>query len=273
MTATVSDVIRIIENIAPLYLAEEWDNPGLQVGQRDWPVQTIRIALDPLQNVVAEACRENVDLLITHHPLIFTPLNSIDFNTSVGSIISMACKYKMAIFAAHTNLDKVKNGLNDVLAGIIGLENLKVLGDSMPEEGGLEEKQHGFGRIGELADTIKFSSFALEIKKKLSLDYIKITGKPDLSVKKVALCTGSGSSLMNNFFASGAQVYISGDLRYHDARDAEANNLGLIDIGHFASEHLIVKVLAKRLEKIISKNGINVKVEACESEIDPFVIM
>ena len=268
MPVIIADIIKIMEDIAPSCLAEEWDNVGLQVGQKDWPVRNIRIALDPLPNVVAAACREKVDLLITHHPLIFKPLSSVDFSTPVGAIINMASKHKMAIFAAHTNLDNVTDGLNDILAYRIGLNNLKVLGDIR----GSEDCQ-GLGRIGDLIRKTKLASFALEIKKKLGLNYIKVAGKPDLFVKKAALCTGSGSSLINNFFASGAQVYISGDLRYHDARAAEAANLGIIDIGHFASEHLIVEVLARRLREIISKSGIDVKVEACESEIDPFVII
>jgi len=377
MPAIIADIIKIMEDIAPSYLAEEWDNVGLQVGQKDWPVRTVRIALDPLPNVVAAACRERVDLLITHHPLIFKPLGSIDFSTPVGAIINMASKHKMAIFSAHTNLDNVTDGLNDILARTIGLKNLEVLGEPIepeyyklviylpveyeqkvltslfetkagrigaytscsfrnngratfrpgslskpfigkpddmshadeirletvvqkddlenviehlranhpyetmaydvyklqPSDSILAGRQQGLGRIGDLAGETKLLPFALEIKKKLRLDFVKIAGNPDLPVKKAALCTGSGSSLINNFFASSAQVYISGDFRYHDARAAEAANLGIIDIGHFASEHLIIEVLAKRLREIIFKNRIDVKVEACESEIDPFVIL
>ncbi|MDI6687955.1 MAG: Nif3-like dinuclear metal center hexameric protein [Desulfobacterales bacterium] len=377
MPAIIADIIKIMEDIAPSRLAEEWDNVGLQVGQKDWPVRTIRIALDPLPGVVAAACKEGVDLLITHHPLIFKPLGSVDFGTPVGAIINMASKHKMAIFAAHTNLDNVTDGLNDILARMIGLNNLEVLGKPIepeyyklvvylpveyeqkiltslfetkagsigaytscsfrnngratfrpgslskpftgkpdnishadeirletvvqkddlenviehvranhpyetmaydvyrlqPSDSMLAVRQQGLGRIGDLAEETKLLSLALEIKKKLCLNFIKVAGKPDLSVKKVALCTGSGSSLINNFFVSGAQAYISGDFRYHDARAAEAANLGIIDIGHFASEHLIVKVLAKRLKEIIFKTGIDLKVEACESEIDPFVIL
>ncbi|MEA3429385.1 MAG: Nif3-like dinuclear metal center hexameric protein, partial [Thermodesulfobacteriota bacterium] len=190
----------------------------------------------------------------------------------VGAIIDMASKHKMAIFAAHTNLDKVTDGLNDILARIIGLNNLKALGESTSESM-LAGRQQGLGRIGDLVRETKLSSFALEIKKKIGLNYIKVAGEPDLLIKKAALCTGSGSSLINNFFASGAQVYISGDFRYHDARAAEAANLGIIDISHFASEHLVVEIFARRLREIISKTGIDVKVEACKSEIDPFVLL
>ncbi len=135
------------------------------------------------------------------------------------------------------------------------------------------EDRQGSGRIGNLGESTNLISFARSIKEKLGLNLVKIAGNPDLIVNTAAVCTGSGSSLMNNFISSGAQVYISGDLRYHDARAVEAANLGLIDIGHFASEHLIVDVLASRLEKVLSKHGIYVKVEAYGLEIDPFMVL
>jgi putative NIF3 family GTP cyclohydrolase 1 type 2 len=107
----------------------------------------------------------------------------------------------------------------------------------------------------------------------LGLDYIKVAGHPDLIVKSVAVCSGSGSSFVDHFVTSGAQVYVSGDLGYHDARTVEAENLGLVDIGHFASEHLIVDVLTHRLDKILSEKGIDVKIEAYKLEKEPFMIL
>jgi putative NIF3 family GTP cyclohydrolase 1 type 2 len=111
------------------------------------------------------------------------------------------------------------------------------------------------------------------IKKKLKLRHLRLSGDPDLPVKKVAVCSGSGASLLADFFASGAQVFVSGDLRYHDARDVEAANLGLIDIGHFASEHLIVDVLAQRLTGLFADSKKNLNVKACDIEKDPFTVL
>ena len=372
MEAKIFDIIKAMEMIAPIWLAEEWDNVGLQVGRNDWTVRKIWISLDPAPNVVDDACRNDVDLLITHHPLIFHPLKSINLNTAVGDIIQKAIRHHMAIFSAHTNLDNTMDGLNDVLAQRIGINNLKVLGNvsasenyklvlyvpvayeqqilnsifetnageigsytccsfrnkgtgtyrpgssSTPFAGKVGEITHadefrieivvrkndlnrviehvrknhpyetmaydiyplitnedrqGSGRIGDLDERTKLIAFARTIKEKLGLNSIKIAGHPDLTVKTVAVCTGSGSSLVNNFISSGAQVYISGDLRYHDARTVEDANLGLIDIGHFASEHLIVDVLAERLKKVLSKHEIYVKVEAYGLEQDPFIVL
>ena len=276
MTATVADIIKVMETMAPLRLAEEWDNVGLQVGQLDWPVRSIWVALDPLYDVVDDACRNGVDLLITHHPLIFNPLRCINFDTPVGSVIQAAAGHKLAIFAAHTNFDSAADGINDLLAFRVGLADLKVLkrGDRPCEDSATDDIQkQGLGRVVELEETMELLPLALSIKKKLGLKYIKIAGKPDLPVRRVAVCSGSGSGLMKDFYSSGAQVFISGDLRYHDAREVEALNLGLIDMGHFASEYLAIEVLAKRLDKILTADGKDVKVEACRLENDPFLVL
>ena len=361
---TVSDIINVLDSIAPQALAEAWDNVGLQVGDPQRRVKRIWIALDPTHQVVNAACRQKVDLLITHHPLIFKPLQSLDFRTPEGSIIDLAVRHHLAIFAAHTNLDSVPGGINDVLAGRIGLYDLKPLvrakepqrfkmvihapreaekqitrllfqpqtetghpvkGASamMPVKGivatadtrkilyedqirieievgiddlalvtkALTEFQSGnqirydvcpliapdqgagIGRVGSLESALDLKSLAHIIKKKLKLRYLRLSGDPALPVKKVAICSGSGASLLTDFFASGAQVYISGDLRYHDARDIEASNLGLIDIGHFASEQLIVDVLAERLTGIFAESNMNLIVKACDIEKDPFTVL
>ena len=369
MKATLNDIIDIMENIAPLYLAKEWDNSGLQIGQREREISNIIVALDPTPEVVNSACREKADLLIVHHPLLFKPLSSLDFSTPVGALINKAVCNNLAIFAAHTNLDCAKNGINDILAHKIGLKNLKVLCASIESElyklvinvpveyehavlnaifetnageidtytnctfrnkgrgtfkpGDLSnpftgdknkisnineirietvvkkcdlnniihhvkkkhpyetmgydvypvlgfQDCHGLGRVGYLEEKTSLFSFATDIKKKFNMKNIKVSGDPDMAVSCVAVCSGSGSGLMKDFFSSGADVYISGDLRYHDARDAENSDRGLIDIGHFLSEYLILDVLVKRLKEMLSKMSFDVKVEACSLEDDPF---
>ena len=275
MTATVADIIEFMGIIAPTRLAEAWDNVGLQVGQKDWPVKKIWIALDPSPDVVSAACQKDIDLLITHHPLIFNPLRSVDFGSAPGKSIQMAACKQMAIFAAHTNLDSAAGGLNDALARIIGISNLSAL-DKTGDEDDINPIQPpgetwGLGRIGDLAESQDLRSFALDIKKKLGLTSVKVTGDFLLTIDRAAVCTGSGSSLMKAFLASDAQAFISGDLRYHDAKDAQTAGKGLIDIGHFASEHLIVDVLTQRLTKLLKDKDVGVTVKACTLEKDPFV--
>ncbi len=372
MSVTVSDVVSLIEKIAPSRLAEEWDNPGLQVGNQDRPVKKVWISLDPTPDVVDAACKSKVDLLITHHPLIFKPLKSIDFASPAGSVIYKAAVCGLAVFSAHTNLDSAQEGLNDLLALHIGLKNTRALSvscetgkckfvvyvpagheqkvmkslfetkagiigsytccsfrsegkgtfrpgsSSKPFIGKIDEisdvnevrieavagkadileviacvkKSHpyetmaydvyplleyanpsGMGRVGELEERTELYILAEKIKRKLGLKNVKISGNPGLYVTHAAVCSGSGSGLLKDFFKSGAQVYITGDLRYHDARAAEAEGLGLIDIGHFASEHIIVEELARRLGAMTAEAGYDVMVEACGIERDPFDVL
>ena len=265
MTPTITDVINLMEKLAPEDLAEEWDNVGLQVGDPGRLVKNIWIALDPTYTVVKAACENKVDLLITHHPLIFKPLRSLNSSTPLGAIIDLAVQNKLSVFAAHTNLDSVLGGINDILADRIGVIDLKPLFDS--------NDATGLGRIGSLETAMDLKSLAHMVKQKLKLRHLRYTGDPRLQVKKVAICSGSGGGLMADFFKSGAQAYISGDLRYHDARDTESFNLGLIDIGHFPSEHLVVEVLAERLQNLIAESRMNVKVVACDLERDPFTVL
>jgi dinuclear metal center YbgI/SA1388 family protein len=278
---TVSDIIKVLDSVAPQALAESWDNVGLQVGDPGRTVKRIWIALDPTYEVVNAACRDKVDLLITHHPLLFKPLQSLNFSTPVGAIIDLAVRHHLAIFAAHTNLDSALGGINDILAGRIGLRDLKPLvraqepqrlqNDDCPPVA--PDQSAGIGRVGLLESSVDLKTLANKIKNSLKLRYLKITGDPALTVKKVAVCSGSGASLLADFFASGAQVFISGDFRYHDARDVEASHLGLIDIGHFASEHLIVHVLAEKLAGLFADLKMSPTVKACDLETDPFTVL
>ena len=281
MAHTLADIIDVLDNLAPPFLAEDWDNCGLQLGDPSWPVTKIWVALDPTLQVAEAACAQKVNLLITHHPLIFKPLRSLEFNTPLGAVINLATRNRLAIFAAHTNLDSAKGGLNDMLARRLGLTDLK------PLVAGREIKRYrydnyplmsrapqaGIGRVGYLAKAMDLKSFVQIIKKKMGLKTIRFAGDPHLVVKKAALCTGSGSNLIENFFACGAQAYISGDIRYHDARDVEAAKLGVIDIGHFSSESFLAEDLAARLDSILAESGYDVVVEACNIEKDPFEVL
>ncbi|MBW2219024.1 MAG: Nif3-like dinuclear metal center hexameric protein [Deltaproteobacteria bacterium] len=372
MDAKAIDIVDIMNQIAPSALAEEKDNVGLQCGYPDQTVEKVRVALDPTMQVVNEACQDHIDILITHHPLIFKPLRTVDFSRGVGSIIQQAAMNNMSLFSAHTNLDSVEGGINDILAGRIGLKDTAVLGmpysndvyklavfvpveysqkildvlfkadagrfgnysccsfssegigTFMPEVGAKpfsgrinevnQEKEtkiealvlkknisatvkllkenhpyetmaydvypvvsemgrQGLGRVGILDEEVSLDVFAEGIREKMKLATVKIAGRSDLTVKKVAVCSGSGSSLMNEFLFSGAQVYVSGDLKYHDARIAEESERGLIDIGHFGSEHIIVEALAERIREELGKRSFNVKVDTCRSEKDPFTVI
>ena len=268
MTGDVAEFIRVLERIAPVHLAESWDNVGLQIGNPQWPVKKIWTALDPLVEVVDQACVNHVDLLVTHHPLFFKAIKHIDCQTPLGHIIEKALSCQLAIYSAHTNLDSVAGGVNDVLCSRIGLMDLHVL--AQPAEATRYDDDTGLGRVGILSAEIRLGTFAEQIKEALTINSVKVVGDLDEAVKNVAVCSGSGSSLLGAAVASGAQVFVSGDLGYHTARDAQQAGIGLIDIGHFGSERLIVDALASSIRDVSKTLGLDVTVEATTVETDPF---
>jgi len=281
VTVTVQDIIGLVEGVAPLRLADSWDNPGLQIGKRDWPVSRVMTALDPSPQVIDDALERNIDLLITHHPLLFTPLKSLDLDTPIGALVARIVQGRLAVYAAHTNLDRVGGGLNDELADRIGLTDRTALvpdaaGQPPVDSGTVGSgagRLQGMGRVGTLPQPLSLRQLALQLKAQLSADHIRMAGDPEMMLHRVALCTGSGASLLAAVYASGAQAYVSGDLRYHDARTAEATGVGLLDVGHFASEHPMVTSLCAMLKETCAKCGLQVSIRPCDVEKNPFVVL
>lgn len=267
MRCNLGKVMDAVEEIVPSEFAEEWDNSGMQLGDRDWPVERIWVALDPLPEVISAACRKNIDLVITHHPLIFKPLATLNVSTLEGSVIRQALNHQVAIYAAHTNLDRIEDGVNDVLASRIGLCNTSPLSID-----GISGRA-GFGRMGNLPQPMPLALLARDLKQILNLGHVRVVGDLDMIVRTAAVCSGSGSSMLGDFFDSGTDVFISGDLKYHDARNFEFARKALIDVGHFASEHLIVEAFAERLKRHFDDKGMTLTVAPYTSEKDPFVLI
>jgi dinuclear metal center YbgI/SA1388 family protein len=274
---TVDDIIAVIEQIAPLNLAEQWDNCGLQVGSRSQQVKKVWVALDPLLSVVDAAADQGVDLIITHHPLLFRSVRSIDLESAIGKVIAIAIKHRIALYAAHTNLDSAHRGINTQLADLIGLSGLEPLVaadvDSRHTLDRVEVPQTGLGRIGWLDPPQTVGELVEPIKRCLNLTSVRIAGDTQLKVRRAAVCSGAGSSLMEAFLSSDAQVYISGDSRYHDARAVEEAGRALIDVGHFASEQIVIDSLVDQLRRAAKTAKWGVSIEPCRLEWDPFKIV
>lgn len=274
----VAAFLKLMEQLAPWELAEPWDNVGLQLGSRHWPVTLIWVALDPDPRVVTAAAQAGVDLLIAHHPLIMTPLKSIDIDSAWGAAMGTAITGKMAIVASHTNLDAALGGINDMLGNRIGLTHMVPFIPHPDTSANGEEafdahaSRTGIGRVGSLQPPVNLGALGEGIKSALALDHLRVVGDPDLMVSTAALSSGSGGSLIDKFLGSNHQVFITGDVKYHQAREVEIAGRGLIDIGHFASEHLFIEPLIHRLSALIPP-GNNIRIEACPLETDPFTIM
>ena len=269
---SVADIVDLMEELAPLSLAEEWDNCGLQIGHPDWTVEKIWVSLDPLYEVVASAAVQQVDLLITHHPLFFKPVKTIDVSTPLGKVVAGVIASKTAVYAAHTNLDSAREGVNEILARKIGLTGLEAMIPAQPKDES-QPAALGLGRIGLLPQPTTLGEFAETLKKQFNLKTVKVTGSLEKSISRAAVCSGSGGSLLEHFFQSGADVYISGDIRYHEARTIEDRNSAVIDIGHFASEHIMIDALVDQLRAGVRKKGYQTAIEPCNIERDPFAFI
>lgn len=258
MSVKCKDIIEIMNLLAPLELAEEWDNCGLSIGSPDYEVKKILLALDVIEPVIQEAIALNADMIITHHPLIlFQKIKNVTTQTHLGNNIIQLIQNKISVFSAHTNLDVAFGGTNDVLAHLAGLKNIHILEETFQDKNG---KSYGIGRIGTLLEEMRFDDFAKMIKKQLNLDCMRIVGDLNKKIKTVALCTGSGFEYMMKAKKENADVYITADLKFHEAQKAIEEKLCLIDATHYASENIIVPVLKEYIEKEAKKRDYKIQV-------------
>lgn len=236
-------LMEYLEQWAPVALAESWDNPGLLVGDGEAEVKKVLVALDVTDAVISEAEELGANWIVTHHPMLFSAMKQITTSTPNGRRILRMAKDGIQHYAMHTNLDIAFGGTNDVLAQVAGLSQVEVLSPSCEQNG----KENGLGRIGVLEQEMAFADFADELRKKLGLTHINIVGDRNKRVRRVALCTGSGMDFLMDAVKKGADVYISGDIRFHESQKALDAGICLVDATHYASENLIVPVIVQYL--------------------------
>ncbi len=357
----------------PPELSESWDNCGLQSGSRQWSLKGILCCLDFSPAVVSEALAVGANFILSHHPLIFKPLKRLDIDLFPGNLLHQALTAGITLYSAHTNLDSVAGGVNDHLAGLLGvtdcsplvphLEELYKLvtfvppvdaervgnalfvagagrlgfgrysecsfrspgvGSFKPGSGAspkvgevgrinlvdeirfetvldksllasvlgalhqahpyevpaydlypmkLPDDTSGPGRIGTLADYMTLAEFSKFVKMRLGVNSIRLVGyEPDHKVKKIAFCGGSGFSLYKQAHAAGADLFVTGDVKYHEAREVvEQSGTPILDAGHFATEKPVLEVCAAWCREFISDYGVPMKVAISQSEREPWV--
>lgn len=335
MKVTGNDLIGWMESWAPKSLAESWDHPGLQVGDPRRVVTKVLISLDLTEENVGLAVREGAEMVISHHPFLFKAIRELDLRTYKGRVIEKLVKHDILSFAAHTNLDTAKGGVNDALAAALSLSDTeglvfareakerklalyvkpvtaKVLrhtlselyGDTVShfyllddEDDATEEaklecnvpaallvpvlakvqeicgdihydvytlESHGckeyMGRIGNLPSPMSGKEALSYIKEKLSIPVLRYAGDSDTTISRVAVLGGAGSEFAALAKAKGADLYLTGDLKYHEAQDASRLGLLIADGGHFYTERVIVPALAKRLRTYAAEHGWEIEV-------------
>lgn len=363
----LNDLIDKIEKKYPTNLAYSWDNVGLLVGDYEKEVKKILVTLEANEKVIDEAISKKVDLIITHHPFIFSKINRVNSGDLKGRLILKLIKNDISLYSMHTNFDIAKDGLNDYFMEIMGFKNCEILEETKAEKlykfvvyvpktheetirevlgqnkagyignyshctfntdgmgtfkaqegthpyigtiGQIEKaeevkietivqesilykvidevvkkhpyeevaydiyelknkgKKEGLGRIANLDEEMTLRDFANKIKKTLNMDNIRLVGQLDSKIKRVALCTGAGSDLVKLSKNLGAQVLITGDMKYHEAQDAIDMNMNVIDCGHFETEDIFKDVMKRFIESFE-------KFEVIKSEVylNPFKII
>ena len=254
MLATVNDLVALLEEFMPSNLAEDWDNVGLMIGRRGKTVKKILLALDLTKEVVEQAISQKVDLIVTHHPAIFKKLKRVVDNDWQQDLLLTLAENGIAVYSAHTNLDCVSTGVNDVLAKLLKLEDTDVLDDS-----------NGLGRIG-VVEEMALADYAQLVKASLKADYV-IVGDAGKPVHKVAVCGGAGSDLIDIALAKGADTLVTGDVKYHSAQQAVFSGLNIIDAGHQPTELPVLDKLADRLSLRLVEREMDVVVNVAKETL------
>lgn len=256
---TVKDIFNHLNNLADVKLAEKWDNVGLMLGSNNNEVSRVLVCLDVTTSVVEEAIANNVNLIVSHHPLIFKPLKNIDYTTDFKSrIIRNLIKNDISVISFHTNLDSATLGLNDYLAKILKLNEIQVLFEHSLDN------TAGLGRIGKLSKPLKLSDFIIYVKNCFSLETVSAVIGDEKEISTIALLGGSGADFI--YTLPEVDVYLTGDVGYHAALDAIEMKKNIIDVGHF-SENLVKDLLLDYISEL------NVEVIKSTVEKSPFKIL
>ncbi|MGQ9922162.1 MAG: Nif3-like dinuclear metal center hexameric protein [Desulfobacca sp.] len=369
MSTTVQDILALVEKQAPVVLAASWDRVGLQLGSPQQPVQRLMVALEPTCTVIQEAVAAGAELLLTHHPLLFQPVQQLNPDNPQHRPITLAISHNLAVAAAHTNLDAAAAGLNAYLAQLLGLTDSQPLALTHTEpllkltvfipvgyEGRVREAvcqagagvignyshctfqvrgqgtylpltgahpwqgapavlnraaevrlevilpqglvstvlanlravhpyeevaydlyplanagiPYGSGRIGSWPAPRPFSDVVAELKRLFHLERLKITGRPRPRVQRLAICGGSGGDLIPQAWQQGADLYLTGDVRYHQAVPFAQEEMAIIDLGHYATEVLFIPEWGRRLQAELQAANLSVAVLVAAGDADPF---
>ncbi|HVN49113.1 MAG TPA: Nif3-like dinuclear metal center hexameric protein [Bacteroidota bacterium] len=366
----IADIITTIETWAPKWAAWEKDNVGLQVGDPQQPVTRVLVALDVTESVIEEAIAKKVELIVSHHPLLFRPPATITTQHPVGKLILTLAEHHIAVYSSHTNLDSANGGVSFSLAQVLGLHNVRFLSPLretlakivvfVPEghvervrksmanagagmigeydecsfamtgkgsfrgsesskpflgkagQGELTEEvrlemlaprarvdaivhamkevhpyeevaydvyplsnsnpNFGMGAVGEISKPQSLPQFLSHLKRRLNLKAVKYSGTTSKKIQRVAVCGGAGNELLQDAIHSGAQVFITADVRYHTFQSA-LNQIVLVDAGHYETEQVVIKPLAERIQEAARTAGSSLSVSITKQVTNPVNIV
>ena len=259
---TVRSILDRLSTLAPQGYKESWDNVGLLCGRADQPVSRVMVALDPFLPVALEAADFGAQLLVTHHPLLFSA-KSVTDQDPIGQTLLFLIEHQMSLICMHTNLDSAPGGVNDCLASALGLQDTAVLETAGTDD---EGRDYGLGRYGTVPEQ-SVEAFAAFVKDKLHCEGLRYAsaGKP---VRVVGVCGGSGSDYVKTAKALGCDTFVTGDVKYNGFWDAVDLGMNLIDAGHFPTENVVCPYLLDQIQR--SFPGLTVKLSEKHRDVIRF---
>ena len=256
----ISNIAELIESHFPLHYAFEHDNVGLLVGNADTEVTGILTTCDVDMGVVDEAIQKGCNLIVSHHPIMFSPINRLTEGVPEQKFIRKMIQNNIALYSAHTNLDTGRGGINDLMASMFGMEDTEVVNVVCVDERGT----HGFGRMCTLKNKTTLKELMDKAIDAFGADGLRYAGNPDKVIQSMAISTGGGASILNDCIAKKCDLFVTGDVKYNGYRDALDGGMCIIDIMHYDSE----QISKKWFEDFFIKNGIDVPIYKSESNIN-----
>jgi len=247
MSVTMGQILALLDEMAPPELAESYDNVGLLAGHPDREVDRILVALDLTMGAVEEAKKMGAQLIVTHHPILFRGRKNLREDDAEGAAVCVMIRAGIGLIAVHTNFDNAACGVNDALAQAIGLNDIRTLDQGM--------------RIGKFGAVQTTSTIGRLVEEKLGGRARVYAQRPDILVERVAVCGGAGGDFFGLAAQAGAQAFVTGEVKHHDALAAVAGGLCVVEAGHYETEQIAIKLLADGLQERINAVQYNVTVK------------
>lgn len=284
ISPTLSEVLTHLNALYPPHLAVAWDKAGLAVGDLSAPVRKIYFALDAVTETIEDALEWGADLIVTHHPFIFSPLESVTTGHDRGHNIHRLIRSGCALFSAHTNGDSARGGVNDALALALGVTRTSPI---TPET---SDDSLGMGRVGSLRSAVTLRDFADIVAQALpqTAQGVRVSGDPNKTIERVAVLGGSGGSMLDDAVRTGADVYLTSDLKHHDMldfneaqinshmaaglnfEDARYATMAVVDVAHFASESPWMATAARTVQGVLAHAGWEIETKVSDISTDPW---
>ncbi|MDD2484110.1 MAG: Nif3-like dinuclear metal center hexameric protein [Eubacteriales bacterium] len=263
MAISFTELLTELRTIAPRELEEDWDNGGLQINMAKESIEKILVCLEITEKVIEEAVSLGVDYIVTHHPLLFHKLDVVDANSVTGNYVIKLIRHGITVYSAHTSFDYAFGGNNDYLAELLNLNKVHKLKVWTP----FGDKEYA-GRVGTLLKPMSLKQVGETLEDVLKLKQkVRMVGDQNRMIKTIGLCTGAGGDSIEAAIKNDCDLFITGDVRHHEAQMAKEMGICLIDAGHYGTESIFAENFANQLRK--ATDG---KVEIVESNIlvDPF---